>query len=465
MTNVKNVKKKTEKAFLQSLLLMVVAMLAIFVISGFISVYQAADNKLFADGVYIDGIDLSGKSFDEAEQLLRENAQEALTDMQVALVYGGEETVFDSDDLGITINYKETLDNIYQYNRDDADTLEQRFDKTAELSKKDKHHVSSVEIDDSKINRTIQDYTAQYKKDAVEAGAIFNSGTRTFTFTKEENGTYIDAGLLVSQIKSKVKDGDFSPLEVNSEATYPQVKQSDLQENMKQVAAYETIADDNENRNVNIQLMCDAVDGLEIKPGQVLSINELVGKRTEAKGFKAAPAIVDGLTMDDIGGGICQLAGTLYNAALLADMEIVERVSHTWPSNYLPIGQDSTLNWDDKDLKIKNKTDYSMFISARFEDQKVKVSIYGKPLDAGVTIKMQNEIVEELQPPKTEYRYTSELPDGFSETIRKGKTGYSVKVYRIYYKNGVETDRVMISWDRYPPLGKIVLVGKHIQDK
>lgn len=464
MTNVRNEKKKTEKAFLQSLLFMVIAMLIIFVMSGFVSVYQAVDNKLFADGVYIDGVDLSGKSYDEAQQLLEENANKALNDMQMTLAYEGEETIFDSHDLGISINYKDTLDNIYQYNRDDADSLEQRFDKTAELSK-DKHNVSPVEIDDSKINTTIEDYAARYKKDAVEADAIFDSGTRTFTFTEEENGTYIDAGLLVSQIKSKVMDNDFSPLEVNSEVIYPHVKLSDLQNNMGRVAAYETIADDNENRNVNIQLMCDAVDGLEIKPGQVLSINELVGQRTEAKGFKAAPAIVDGLAQDDIGGGICQLAGTLYNAALLADMEIVERVNHTWPSNYLPIGQDSTLNWDDKDLKIKNTTEYSLFISARLENQKVKVSIYGKLLEPGVTIKVQNEIVEELQPPKTEYRYTSEMPVGFSETIRKGRTGYNVKVYRIYYKNGIETDRVLISWDRYPPLGKIVLVGKYIQDK
>ena len=148
MTNVRNEKKKTEKAFLQSLLFMVIAMLIIFVMSGFVSVYQAVDNKLFADGVYIDGVDLSGKSYDEAQQLLEENALKALNGMQMTLAYEGEETIFDSHDLGISIDYKDTLDNIYQYNRDDADSLELRFDKTAELSK-DKHNVSPVEIDDS----------------------------------------------------------------------------------------------------------------------------------------------------------------------------------------------------------------------------------------------------------------------------------------------------------------------------
>lgn len=463
MTNVKS-KKKTEKTFLQSLLLIAVAILIVFVMSGFVSVYQVVGNTHFADGVHIDGIDLSGKSYDEAEQLLKKSSQKALADMNVVLVYAGEETVFGCDELGVTIHYKEALDEVYQYNRDDSDSLEKRFDKTAEVSKMT-HSLSSVQIDDSKINKTIQDYVAQYEKDAVDAGAVFDKNTRTFTFTKEENGTYIDAGLIVSQIKDKVDKKDFSPLKVTSDVLYPFMKQSDLRENMKQVASYETIADEDESRDINISLMCDAVDGLEIKPGEVLSINELVGERTVAKGFKAAPAIVDGLTMDDIGGGICQLAGTLYNAALLADMEIVERVSHTWPSDYLPVGQDATLNWDDKDLKIKNTTDCSIFISARFENQKVKVRLYGKPLDTGVTLKVENEIVDEFEPARTEYRYTSELPDGYSKTIRKGKTGYSVKVYRIYYKNGVETNRVLMSWDKYQPLGKIVLVGKYIQDK
>ncbi len=464
MTDVKKVKKKTEKAFIKSMLLMAVTLLIIFVMSGFVSVYQTVDSTLFADGVYIDGIDVSGKSYDEAQQLLQENAKKALDDMHITLVYAGEETVFKSDELGISINFQEALDNTYHYNKSEFDSLEQRFDKTALLIN-DSDIVSSVIIDNSKLNKTVQEYAAQYEKDAVDAAAFFDKETQTFTFAGEENGIEINTGILVSQIKSKVNEKDFSDLEVKSDIVYAQVKQSDLQENMKLVASYETIADFNQNRNVNIQLMCDATDGLELKPGDTLSINDLVGERTEAKGFKAAPAIIDGMTKDDIGGGICQLAGTLYNAALLADMEIVERVSHTWPSNYLPIGQDATLNWDDKDLKIKNTTDYSIFISARFENQKVKVALYGKPLDPGVSIKVQNEIVDELKPPKTEYRYTSELPEGISETIRKGKTGYSVRVFRIYYKNGVETDRSVISWDKYPPLGKIVLVGKYIQDK
>ncbi len=458
------IKVNSEKAFLVSLLLIAVSLLIVFSLSGFVSVHQSVDDLHFAEGISIDGIDISGEGYEEARQQLEENAQAVLAEMDFTLVYAGEETVFDSNDLGITINYTDSLDEAYYYNKDEADSLEQRFNKTAELFN-DSRYSSTVEINDEVLNKTIENYAAQYEIAAVDAAACFDKDTQTFTFTAEENGVSIDSRALVSQIESKVRDNDFLPLEVKSDVVYPLVKQSDLEVNAKLLASYETTAADSENRNTNIQLMCEAVDGAEIKPQGVFSVNEWVGERTEAKGFKAAPAIINGMTVDDIGGGICQLAGTLYNAALLADMEIVERIGHTWPSDYVPIGQDSTLNWDDKDLKIKNTTSYSMFISAKFEDQKVKVTIYGKPFEAGVTIAVQNEIVEELKPPKTEYRYTSELPSGFSETMRKGRTGYIVKVYRVYYKNGVETNRELISWDKYMPLGKIVLIGNNTQDK
>jgi vancomycin resistance protein YoaR len=267
-------------------------------------------------------------------------------------------------------------------------------------------------------------------------------------------------------MKERIEQRDFSAVEVKSDVAYPGVKLSDLKSKTGLIAGCETTADDNEARDTNIATICKAIDGSEIKPGEIFSVNAVAGERTEAKGYKAAPAIADGILVEQVGGGICQLAGTLYNAALMADMDIVERVRHTWSSDYLPIGQDSTLNWDDKDLKIKNTSDYSIFVSAKFENRKVSVKLYGQPPKDGVTIKIQNDIVEELKPGKTEIRYTSGLPDGAVQIVRKSRTGYKVNVYRIYLKGGVETERELVSSDVYPPLNKIILVGnKNTPDK
>ncbi|MEG1158456.1 MAG: VanW family protein, partial [Christensenellaceae bacterium] len=176
--------------------------------------------------------------------------------------------------------------------------------------------------------------------------------------------------------------------------------------------------------------------------------------------------IADGKKLvNELGGGICQVAGTLYNAALLADMEIVERVHHSWPSNYLPIGQDATLNWDDKDLMIKNTSSYSMYIASEFYDQIVHVEIYGQPQDDDVQIIIKNKILEEIPVPKPEIISTNDLMAGQRVTKITGRKGYVVEVYREYVKDGKVIESEKISKDTFHEIKGVILEGTNAQQK
>jgi vancomycin resistance protein YoaR len=210
--------------------------------------------------------------------------------------------------------------------------------------------------------------------------------------------------------------------------------------------------------------MCEAVDGLVLHPGETLSINELVGQRTEAKGYMPAPAIMDGtMLVDDIGGGICQLAGTLYNAVLLADVEVVERVRHSFPSDYLPIGQDSTLNWNNKDLKFKNRSEWPLYLSARLEDNACTVEVYGAyPKGSGYRIEVVNDIVQTMKPGEQTTRYTDSLPPGQTEVLVKARTGYDVYVYRNYYLGDKLVENEQLSHDVYPAITGVVNIGSGV---
>jgi vancomycin resistance protein YoaR len=376
----------------------------------------------------------------------------------------GETQELDADALGLSYDVAGALEQAYQYNKQAADTVEQRFNKTAYLSR-GADFEPKMEIDQARLRDSLAQYAAGYDQSPTDATAAFDPDTETFSYTPEQPGSRINVDRLMSDVLAAVNAGE-QVVTAIGEAVPPAVTVAELKQNTVLVAVFETVADFNPNRNVNIALITAAVNGSEIKPGDTLSINGLVGQRTEAKGYKPASAISDGILVDEVGGGICQLAGTLYNAALLADLDIVERTRHTWPSAYLPIGQDSTLTWDKKDLKVQNPTDYSVYVSARFRDQKVTVKIYGQPLEDGVTIKVQNNIIKELEPGKTEVRYTNELPVGKTQTVRKARTGYRVEVYRIFYRNGVEISREKVSEDNYPALSKIVLKGRSTsQDK
>jgi len=451
-------RKYIDNEFTRSTVLVAATVLCLLCFCGYAGVDGIVQEQTLAHGVRIDGRDLSGMTYDEAEAAVDADAQALLNGLKINLNYSGETTVLGAEDLGVTLNQKEVLDKAYYINKDKEDSAERRFDKTLEISKGLDLHTDII-IDQVRLKGAIDQYAAKYDKEAVDATAVFDKETGSFTYTEEKEGVKINADALAKNVENVIKGRKSGSIDVVAETVYPSVTQSELEGNTALISEFETKADDNEARNVNIKLISETVNGTEIKPGEIFSVNELVGERTVEKGYRDAPAISDGILVEEVGGGICQLAGTLYNAALLADMEIVERVRHTWPSDYLPIGQDSTLNWKNKDLKIKNTSDYSIYISAVFEDLRVKVKLYGQPPEDGVTIKVQNEIVQELLPGKTEVRYTRGLPDGAVQTVRRSKKGYKVNVYRIYYKGGVEIDRQLVSTDVYPPLNKIILVG------
>lgn len=134
---------------------------------------------------------------------------------------------------------------------------------------------------------------------------------------------------------------------------------------------------DNENRNENIRLACAKLNGLILQPGETLSYNELLGKRTTQAGYKPAPAYIGTELKEDIGGGICQVSSTLYLSSLFAELHIVERKNHGYPASYIPLGLDATVNWGTTDLKIQNKHDLPVKILAEATDGFVKIKIMG----------------------------------------------------------------------------------------
>ena len=139
----------------------------------------------------------------------------------------------------------------------------------------------------------------------------------------------------------------------------------------------ETPHSTSEKRNANLILACAALNGVVLQPGEVLSYNATLGERTEEAGYQKAPAYSGTKLIDTLGGGICQVSSTLYLSSLYAELETVERVSHGYPSNYMPIGLDATVSWGSPDLKIKNSTDFPVKIIAETTEEYVRVWIMG----------------------------------------------------------------------------------------
>jgi vancomycin resistance protein YoaR len=465
MKNGSRGKRRNSSLFAKNTMLVTAVVSAVLLTGGLAGVSRAIEQDQFAQGVSISGMDISGMSYDQASKLVLSSADDTLAKIQLTVNYEGKKTVFDAGDLGISTNAQKILDEAFNYNKNKDDSLPDRFNKSAELSV-GRDFDSEILIDESKLRNTVEQFVSAYNKPALDAQAVFVKESKTFTYTKGENGNDIDVGETVRIIEERIKAGDYSELTISGREVGPQITEDYLKKNTSLIGFCETRSTDDENRNTNISLMCKALDGYKLDPGQVLSINDLVGERTPEKGFKKAPAIMDGKKLtNEYGGGICQVSGTLYNAALLANMEIVERVHHTWPSSYLPVGLDSTLNWDDKDLKIKNTTECPIYISAKFEGLTVRIGIYGEPMPDGMTVDIENNILQKITPPSPDIIYTNVLPVGARQTQVSARPGYVVEVYRNYMKDGKVVDTELISKDNYPTIKGIILEGTDAQEK
>ena len=216
---------------------------------------------------------------------------------------------------------------------------------------------------------------------------------------------------------------------------------------------------DTNNRNTNLAIACAAIDGIVLLPGESFSYNDTLGERTADKGYKEAPSYVGGLTVDTLGGGICQISSTLYYSTLFADLEILERHNHGYVSDYIEKGMDATVTWDGADLRFSNNTNYPIRIKAWRIDGYVNVQILGTD-ERDYYIKMTYKVLESTPYDTVYEEMPSDNPKGYKDgdVIVTPYRGYVVRAYKEKYSK--ETDelisREMESYNVYKKRDKVI---------
>ena len=215
----------------------------------------------------------------------------------------------------------------------------------------------------------------------------------------------------------------------------------------------------NINRNNNLMLAAEKINGTIVNPGETFSYNQTVGQRTIAAGFKEAKAYANGKVVLDVGGGVCQLSSTLYNSALFSNLEIIERRSHYFKTSYLPAGRDATVSWGSVDFKFKNNREYPIKIVAIAQDGVVKVDIYGIKQEDDYDVAIESQETS-IIPVETIYEEDKSLEEGEQVTVQNGENGCTSETYKILSKNGVVVSKTLISKDTYNDLPTIIKKNK-----
>lgn len=212
-------------------------------------------------------------------------------------------------------------------------------------------------------------------------------------------------------------------------------------------------------RSTNIFLAAQKLNEVVIMPGETFSFNQTVGKRTKEAGFQEATAYSNGQVVQEVGGGICQVSSTLYNAVLYANLEIVERFNHGFKPSYVKPGLDATVSWGGPDFKFKNNRNYPVRIKTDTSGKILRIYIYGLKTDDDCSVKLEAQYISNV-PYKTIYQKDSSLESGESRVIQSGSNGCKTVTYKyLYNSKGILISSECISRDTYNPHNKIIAVG------
>ena len=214
----------------------------------------------------------------------------------------------------------------------------------------------------------------------------------------------------------------------------------------------------NYNRNINIKLAAKKVNGTVILPGEKFSFNTIVGSRTIEAGFKEGTAYVGGKVVPDVGGGVCQVSSTIYNTALLANMQIVERSNHMFTTGYVAASRDATVYYGSLDFVFKNSRKYPIKMVASANGGVCKVSIYGIKEDKEYEVIIQSKITSYINP-TTIYKEDPTLEEGKEIVEQTAITGCRSEGYKILKLNGRIVSQTLLSKDTYKSRNKIVRRG------
>ncbi len=210
-------------------------------------------------------------------------------------------------------------------------------------------------------------------------------------------------------------------------------------------------------QRINALLSLSSIDGAVIAPGAVFSFNNCVGSWSVDRGYVLAPVSYEGELVTDVGGGVCQTSTTLYNAALIAGLEIVKRTRHNWAPKYIPAGRDAAVAQQQVDLVIRNPYSYPVTIEKMNSKGMIGIKITGK--EKGPMAEITCESLSSIAPVNL-VRYDNKLSEGNYRVKNRGRSGVKVTISRIFIKGKLAGQRQLVSQDSYPAMNKVITVGE-----
>ncbi|MGE4271550.1 MAG: VanW family protein [Desulfitobacterium sp.] len=387
-------------------------------------------------GTFLEDLNLGGLQLQKAQEEIRSWSKDKLEE-NLYLVYNETEILLTPSELGIALDFERTWEEVQK-------NLGQR-------------NTSILAFDYLKANQTLQERLFDFTRSAVDA--TFKIENDQFKITPAISGETVDIDAFLDELNNA------SLASLPKRILLPRVElpAAMTTEALEALAFNGVIGEyttqynlNDKNRSANLLEAAKKMDKTVLKPGDTFSFNDTIGPRTAETGFKDAYIVINNEYVKGIGGGICQVSSTLYNAALLANLTIVERHPHAVVVAYIPLGQDATVNYPNLDLKLRNDTQSYLYLRTKVEAGKLTIKIYGKK--TGAKVRFEKQIEKELNY-HTVRRIDPDLLPGAVVQQQNGSKGFIMKTWKVVTdKEGKETKQ-LLSRDTYAPTHRILKIG------
>lgn len=418
----------------------------------------SVSDSTIANGVYVEGVDLSGMTPEEAENALQAKA-DSMASTPVNLKYGDNVITASLADFGYACTNLDIVDSLVPIGK--SGNIVERYKQQKDLENHTVEYTLDFTVDEQRVRNFVKTLSS-YDTDPVEGELLIGSdglpyvegGTRGTTLKAEESAAAVKAAI-------EAWTGGNISVELSYDEVSPDVTYETLSL-VKDVLGTATTdySASSGNRAVNVENGCALINGTLLWPGDEFSVTQAVTPFSAENGYLPAPTYEENRTVDSYGGGICQVSTTLYNAALKAELDITARSNHTMMVSYVEPSKDAAIAEGVMDMRFVNNTDAPIYIQGGCYGGQITFVIYGhETRPANRTIEFDSRVLATMEPSGYSLYPDATQAVGYIAQTQSPHTGYQAELWKLVYVDGVQTDEVLVNSSYYQSVGTIYSVG------
>lgn len=421
---------------------------------------KAQENNTIINGVFIDQVDVSGMTKEEAEEAVRLFV-DGLPDKIIEVHVEDKVVQTTLEEIGFKCEPNNNIDQALSLGK--HGNLIKRYKDLKDIEQGNIVYPLAFSFDKNRIKEFIATEASAY--DVEPVNATITRKDKKFIYTDHLVGKTVEVDETVDLIQASLNDNwnreDIAVDAVITE-TLPVYTRDVMEKCSTKLGTFSTeYADSAEGRAANLANGAKLINNTVLYPGEIFSAYDYLTPFTKENGYYTAGAYKEGKVIDSIGGGACQVTTTLYNAVLYSELEVIERKSHSMTISYVDLSRDAAIAGTYKDFKFKNNTDVPILIEAYTVGRKITFNIWGyESRDTEHRrVEFETRVLSKTKPPEDVITEDPEKPITYRKVTQSAHTGYKAELYKVVYENDMEVSRTLINSSYYIPAPRYVTIG------